>query len=59
MSNGKTGSRLGLEVIVPRGIAPAEIHRISRPPQDLGWRHSPQARSLLPGGLMKLRRSHA
>jgi hypothetical protein len=35
--------RLGYEAVVPRRVEPDEIHRIRRPPQDLGWRHSPDA----------------
>ena len=42
------GGALGYEVLVPRAILPAEIHRVRRPPQDVGWRHAPQARTLFP-----------
>ena len=34
-------SRLGYEVIVPRAVRPAEIHRIRRLTKALGWRRRP------------------
>jgi hypothetical protein len=34
---------LGYEAIIPRSIAPAEIHAIRGLPQVVGWRHFPEA----------------
>jgi hypothetical protein len=61
------GGALGYEVIVPRAIRPAEVHRVRRPPQDVGWRHAPQARALnacpcpvcIPPGTINARRKRA
>lgn len=35
--------RLGWEVVIPRAIAPGEVHRTRRLPQVLGWRYWPGA----------------
>ena len=34
---------LGFETIIPRSIAPREIHAVRRLPQKLGWRYFPGA----------------
>ncbi|MCB1634156.1 MAG: hypothetical protein KDI37_11370 [Xanthomonadales bacterium] len=41
---------LGLEVIIPRAIAPHEILAIYRPPKVTGWRFYPAARGRKPCG---------
>jgi hypothetical protein len=38
----------GWEVIIPRRIAPAEIHRIRSLPQVVGWRYYPTAKGKKP-----------
>jgi hypothetical protein len=43
-------SREGWEVIVPRRIEAAEIHRVRRLPQVLGWRYWPSAHGRRPCG---------
>ncbi|WP_435009363.1 hypothetical protein P12x_000615 [Tundrisphaera lichenicola] len=42
-------SREGWEVIIPRRIAPDEIHRIRSLPQVVGWRYWPGANGKPPG----------
>jgi hypothetical protein len=39
---------LGYEVIIPRGIAPGEIHRVRPLPQLVGWRYFPGAHGRRP-----------
>jgi hypothetical protein len=39
---------LGYEVIIPRGIAPGEIHRVRRLSQLVGWRYFPGAHGKAP-----------
>jgi hypothetical protein len=45
-----TDEREGYEVIVPRRIKPAEIHRIRNLPQVTGWRYFPGAHGKRPCG---------
>ena len=40
----------GFEVIIPRKIQPAEIHRIRELPQIIGWRYFPGAHNKKPCG---------
>jgi hypothetical protein len=41
---------LGMQIIVPRGIAPKEIHAIRNVPQVVGWRYFPGAHARKPCG---------
>lgn len=41
---------LGMEIVVPRGISPKEIHAIRRVPQVVGWRYFPGAHARPPCG---------
>ena len=41
---------LGMQIIVPRGIAPKEIHAIRSVPQVVGWRYFPGAHARRPCG---------
>jgi len=41
---------LGMQVIIPRGIAPREIHAIRSVPQVVGWRYFPGAHARRPCG---------
>jgi hypothetical protein len=41
---------LGMQIIVPRAIAPKEIHAIRSVPQVLGWRYFPGAHARKPCG---------
>lgn len=41
---------LGMQIIVPRGIAPKEIHAIRSVPQVVGWRYFPGAHARKPCG---------
>ena len=43
-----TEEREGYEVIIPRRIKPAEIHRIRNLPQITGWRYYPRAHGKRP-----------
>jgi hypothetical protein len=45
-----TEEREGYEVIIPRRIKPAEIHRIRNLPQVTGWRYYPGAHGKRPCG---------
>jgi hypothetical protein len=45
---GNADDRQGWEVIVPRRIAPSEIHRVRNLPQIVGWRFSPNAKGKPP-----------
>jgi hypothetical protein len=41
---------LGMQIIVPRGIGPKEIHAIRSVPQVVGWRYFPGAHARQPCG---------
>jgi hypothetical protein len=41
---------LGMQIVVPRGIAPKEIHAIRSVPQVIGWRYYPTAHGQHPCG---------
>ena len=41
---------LGLEVIIPRAIRPAEIMKVIRPLKPVGWRYHPGAKGTKPCG---------
>lgn len=43
-------SREGWEVVIPRRVEAAEIHRIRRLPQVVGWRYKPRAHGTKPCG---------
>jgi hypothetical protein len=44
------GSGLGLQVMIARKIAPAEITKVYTPPQVAGWRYFPEAHGRAPCG---------
>jgi hypothetical protein len=54
---------MGMEIIIPRGIGPKEIHKIRTVPQVVGWRYHPNVRAsnfcgcpaCLPAGTYKSR----